>query len=72
MKAEKRFQVLKDNNLCFQCLYSGAKKNHEGNCYDQYACKHNSHKRFGKSKHVLVYEEYKEDKKIRSSLKNIK
>ena len=40
MKPEKRFQMLKDKNLCFQCLYPGAKKNHEGNCYDQYACKH--------------------------------
>ena len=54
--------MLKNKNLCFHCLYPGAKKNHEGNCYDQYACKHNSHKRFGKSKHVLICEEHKEDK----------
>ena len=61
MKPAKRFQVLKNKNLCFQCLYPGAKKNHEGNCYDQYACKHSSHKKFSKSKHVLVCEEHKED-----------
>lgn len=61
MKPAERFQVLKNKNLCFQCLYPGAKKNHEGNCYDQYACKHSSHKKFSKSKHVLVCEEHKED-----------
>ena len=70
MKPEKKFQVLKDKNLCFQCLYPGAKKNHEGICHDQYACKHNSHKRFDKSKHVLVCEEHKEDNKNKELFEN--
>ena len=30
-------------------------------CYNQYACKHKSHSRFNKSKHVLVCEEHKDD-----------
>jgi hypothetical protein len=63
MKPSERFQELKANNLCFQCLYPGAKRNHEGNCFDQYACKHSSHKQYSKGKHVLVCEEHKNDLK---------
>ena len=62
MKPEKRFQVLKKYESMFSVFISWSLKDHEGNCYDQYACKHNNHSRFGKSKHVLVCEEHKEDK----------
>ena len=57
----ERFQLLKDKDLCFQCLYPGKKNNHDGPCFSQYACKHPSHKRYNKSKHVLVCEDHKDD-----------
>ena len=60
-KNSERFQMLKTKELCFQCLYPGLKKNHDGNCVDQFACKHSSHRRFNKSKHILVCEEHKDD-----------
>ena len=61
MTLSERFQELKNKDLCFQCLYPGKKNNHEGTCFNQYACKHGSHRRFNKSKHVLVCEEHKDE-----------
>ena len=63
MKPSERFLELKSKNLCFQCLYPGAKSNHEGACFDQYTCKHSSHKKYSKSKHVLVCDDHKDDVK---------
>ena len=61
MKPSERFHELRQKNLCFQCLYPGFKGRHDGVCYNQYACKHESHSKFNKSKHVLVCEEHKND-----------
>ena len=54
---------MKQKDLCFQCLYPGASKNHGEPCSDRYACKHPSHKRYNKGKHVLVCEEHKDDER---------
>ena len=57
----ERFSQLRPKNLCIQCLYPGAKGNHDGMCNSQYSCKHDSHRGFKKSKHVAVCEEHKND-----------
>ena len=61
MKPSERFNELLRKELCFQCLNPGLKGRHDGACYNQYACKHESHSKFNKSKHVLVCEEHKND-----------
>ena len=72
MRPGERFQELNRKNLCFQCLYPCAQKNHEGVCFDQYVCRHVSHKKYNNGKHILVCEEHKDDPKTKSFLKNIK
>ena len=57
----ERLKELNEKGLCPQCLYPGAKKNHNGPCVDQYACKHPSHQRYNKSKHVMVCEDHKDE-----------
>ena len=46
MKPSERFNELISKNLCFQCLDPGFKGRHDGMCYNQYACKHEGHRKF--------------------------
>ena len=67
MSCAERFEELKRKNLCWQCLYPGARKDHgkhrEGHCQREYACKHESHDRYNRKLHVLVCEEHKQDQR---------
>ena len=60
---KQRFDFLKQNNLCYQCLYPSANNNNgkhkEGRCQRDFTCKHESHNMFTKKKHVLVCDEHK-------------
>ena len=58
MTPRERFQELMNKDLCFQCLYPGAKKGHDGTCFNQFTCKHSSHTKYNKAKHVLVCHEH--------------
>ena len=65
MTPHQRFAVLREKGLCFQCLLPGAKttvpgKHKDGNCQRNYVCKHSSHDRFNRKKHVLVCHEHRE------------
>ena len=64
LKPFDRFQLLKRKGLCYQCLYPGAKitdlKHSEGRCQRDYTCKHASHNKFPRGKHVLVCSEHKD------------
>ena len=63
MSCKERFTTLKNKNLCHQCLYPGADctkgKHKEGKCQRDFTCKHPSHDRFSRKKHVLVCDEHK-------------
>ena len=62
MTPNERFLTLKNNNLCFLCLFPGAQqastKHKEGNCQRDFTCKHPSHDRYPMKKHVLVCQEH--------------
>ena len=59
----QRFEELKSKAFCFQCLFPGAEKDQgkhkEGRCQRDFICKHQSHERYMRKKHVLVCEEHK-------------
>ena len=63
MTAAERFKILREKELCYQCLYPGADwnsgKHKEGKCQKEFACKDSSHDRFTRKKHVLVCEDHK-------------
>lgn len=63
MNCKQRFDFLKEKNLCYQCLFPGANlndgKHKEGRCQRDFTCKHDSHAKFTKKKHVLVCDEHK-------------
>ena len=50
MNCKERFTILKNKNLCHQCLFPGADctkgKHKEGRCQRDFTCKHSSHDRF--------------------------
>ena len=64
MNCKERFITLKNKNLCHQCLFPGADcnkgKHKEGKCQRDFTCKHPSHDRFQRKKHVLVCDEHKD------------
>ena len=65
MSCKDRFKLLQEKGLCFQCLSPGTTVDHgkhkDGTCFSKFACKHQSHSKFPRKKHVLVCEEHKED-----------
>ena len=65
MSCKDRFKLLQEKGLCPQCLSPGTTTDHgkhkEGTCFSKFACKHSSHSRFPRKKHVLVCEEHKEE-----------
>eukprot|EP00794_Sanderia_malayensis_P011555 gene11555-12746_t len=76
MSPAERFELLKLKGLCFQCLFPGAEmrpgKHKEGHCQRDFACKHLSHDKYPRRKHVLVCEEHKELPENKSTLENYK
>ena len=66
MKPAERFKLLKEKGLCYQCLSPGAPLDtakHRADCFSKYCCKHSSHDKHVKKKHVLVCEEHKDENK---------
>ena len=63
MSPNQRFIFLKDNGLCHQCLYPGARvdwgKHSEGKCHHDFICKHPVHNNEVTKKHVLVCDDHK-------------
>ena len=63
MTPAERFVAVKSKGFCFQCLLPGADagkgKHNEGKCQRNFACRHQSHSRYRKKKHVLLCEEHK-------------
>ena len=65
MSPAERFTILKNKNLCYQCLYPGAHldtgKHQEGKCQRQFICQHDDHNNSVIKKHILVCDEHKRD-----------
>ena len=76
MSVAERFKFLREKNLCFQCLYPGADwnsgKHKEGKCQKEYVCKHSSHDKFTRKKHVLVCDDHKTDQENQDTFKAYK
>ena len=76
MSPADRFQFLRTNGFCFQCLYPGAKvnqgKHRDGKCQHQFTCKNQSHNKFPTKKHVLVCDEHKNDQHNKDVLEDYK
>ena len=61
MTCKERFECLKKQNLCFQCLTPGLKAGHAGHCFDKYKCPHESHNDHKTGLHVLICDQHKSD-----------
>ena len=65
MSPNERFKELRSRGYCFQCLFPGAGENkgkhNNGMCQRDFICKHKSHDRFPRKKHVLVCHEHRND-----------
>ena len=76
MSVADRFKFLREKNLCFQCLYPGADwnsgKHKEGKCQKEYVCKHSSHDKFTRKKHVLVCDDHKHEQENQETFKAYK
>lgn len=62
MNPSQRFKELFKLGYCFQCLFPGAKgdegKHAIGICQSDYICKHESHEKHTKKKHVLLCQDH--------------
>ena len=76
MTPKYRFAELQKKGFCFQCLYPGADKNsgkhRDGHCQTDFVCKHSSHNKFSKKKHVLVCEEHSQTNENKQLLEEYK
>ena len=76
MSPNERFQYLKTNGLCFQCLFPGARsdqgKHKEGRCQHDFICQHPSHNNYTSKKHVLVCDEHKNEQQNKDILEHYK
>jgi len=76
MTPAERLSMLKSKNLCFQCLFPGARQNQgkhqEGQCQRDFICQHASHQQYPTKKHVLVCEEHKNNKQNQDTLDHYK
>jgi len=72
----ERLALLKDKDLCFQCLLPGAKasagKHNEGRCQRDFVCKHINHQKYPTRKHVLVCDEHKHTTENKELLEHYK
>ena len=72
----ERYELVRDKGLCYQCLAPGQSvdygKHKTGSCYSKFVCKHQSHDRHTRKKHVLLCEEHKNDPKNKSLLEEYK
>ena len=72
----ERFNYLKTQGLCVQCLFPGADqksgKHVDGRCQRDFTCKHPSHDKFTVKKHILVCDEHKDSAENKETLKTFK
>ena len=72
----ERFNYLKSQGYCVQCLYPGADqksgKHKDGRCQRDFSCKHPSHERFTVKKHILLCDEHKDNEENKETLKKFK
>ena len=76
MSPLERFRDLHKKGLCWMCLYPGAEQNagrhKNGLCQSDYTCKHPSHDRFSRKKHVLVCHEHRDTEENKTLLEEYK
>ena len=76
MTPDERFHELHKKGLCFQCLLPGAssrdEKHKKGKCQREFVCKHPSHIKYPRRKHVLVCGEHKETQENKDLLEEYK
>ena len=76
MSPNERFKELRKKGYCFQCLFPGADvnkgKHNDGMCQRDFICKHQSHDRFPRGKHVLVCHEHRNEKENQDLLQMYK
>ena len=65
MTPKERFKLLLEKGLYYQCLSPGASiergKHKTALCYSKFICKHKSHLRYPRKKHILLCEDHKND-----------
>ena len=76
MSPNERFKELRRKGYCFQCLFPGAGENtgkhNDGLCQRDFICKHKSHDRFPRKKHVLVCHGHRNEKENQDILQMYK
>ena len=76
MSPAERFAVLKEKNLCYQCLFPGAQlstgKHREGRCQRDFCCQHSGHESYNIRKHVLVCDQHKSSRDNQELLETFK
>ena len=76
MSPNERFKELQRKGYCFQCLLPGAEENtgkhNDGLCQRDFICKHKSHDRFPRKKHVLVCHGHRNEKENQDILQMYK
>ena len=68
----ERFKELRKRGYCYGCLFPGASQNagkhSDGSCEKDYTCKHPSHDRYDRKKHVLVCHEHRNSEQNKNLL----
>ena len=76
MTPAERFDTVKSKGYCFQCLLPGARwsegKHKDGSCQHDFVCKHPSHTKYRRNKHVLLCEEHMGNKENLDLLESYK
>ena len=76
MTPTQRFRELNSKGLCYQCLYPGSQykmgKHSVGNCQTVFTCKHPSHDKYSRKKHVLVCHEHRDTEENKALLEEYK
>ena len=76
MNPHQRLQELRKKGLCYMCLYPGALQNEgkhsTGSCHDEFCCKHSSHDKQNRKKHVLVCNEHRDTEENKQILEEYK
>ena len=76
MNPLQRFQELRQKGLCYMCLYPGALQNEgkhsTGGCQREFSCRHSSHDKYDRKKHVLVCHEHRDTDQNKKVLETYK
>ena len=76
MSPLERFNELRRLGFCYMCLYPGAHQNStwhsNGSCRNDFSCKHPSHDRYDRRKHILVCHEHRDTEENQKILQTYK